>query len=431
MANVVVVGAQWGDEGKGKVVDLLTEYADVVVRFQGGANAGHTLVVEGETLILHLVPSGVLYPGKLCIIGDGVVVDPRALIEEMDGLRARGLLRQEENLLVSERAHMTLPYHRLVDTAREAHRGARRIGTTGRGIGPTYEDKIARVGIRFADLLDEEIFTEKLKAVLEERNAYLVHVLQQPQARFEAICEEYLGYARRLRPLVANTSLVIDQAMRQGKGVLFEGAQGTHLDVDHGTYPFVTSSNTVAGAACVGSGIGPTRITAVVGICKAYTTRVGEGPFPTELHDDCGGRLREDGQEYGATTGRPRRCGWFDAVLVRDAVRLNGLTGLALTKLDVLTGFPDLRVCTAYRYRGETFTEVPANFRVLEGCEPIYEELPGWDVRARGARRFEELPVNAQRYVRRLEEHVGAEFCMISVGPGRTETILLKNPFGQ
>ena len=361
MPAVVVVGAQWGDEGKGKVVDILAEHADIVVRFQGGNNAGHTLVVGDEKTVLHLVPSGVLHAGKVCVIGNGVVVDPVALLEEVDALRRRGYLADEHLLKISDRAHLIMPYHRAIDQARERLRGEGRIGTTGRGIGPTYEDKMARIGIRFADLLDEHSFADALRRTIAEKNVYLRTILKERALDYDRIFDEYQALRARLAPHVIDAGAYLDRALAAGQRVLFEGAQGTLLDVDHGTYPYVTSSNTVAGAACTGAGIAPQRITRVVGITKAYTTRVGSGPFPTELHDELGRKLREDGEEYGATTGRPRRCGWFDAVVARHAARLNGLNGVAITKLDVLRGLKTLRICVAYEYEGRRIDDFPAS----------------------------------------------------------------------
>jgi adenylosuccinate synthase len=429
MPAVVVVGAQWGDEGKGKVVDILAEHADVIVRYQGGNNAGHTLVVDGRKTILHLIPSGVLHPGKVCVIGNGVVVDPAILITEIDELRQRGYLPHDDLLKISDRAHLIMPYHRLIDQARERLRGEGRIGTTGRGIGPTYEDKMARIGIRFADLLDDETFTDALRHTIEEKNVYVRAMLKEQALDFEAIHTAYCRFRERLAPHVTDTSVYLHDTLHRSQRVLLEGGQGTMLDVDHGTYPYVTSSNTVAGAACTGTGIAPHQISAVVGIVKAYTTRVGSGPFPTELLDALGKKLQQDGDEFGSTTGRPRRCGWFDAVVARHAVRLNGMTGLALTKLDVLTGFDTIRVCTAYEFNGRRLRDFPASGAILRGLRPVYEELPGWRESLRGARSLNDLPANARAYVRRLEEVSGAPMVMISVGAGRTETILLKNPF--
>ncbi len=430
MANVAIIGTQWGDEGKGKVVDLYAEDADIIARFQGGNNAGHTLVVKGEQTILHLIPSGILHDGKICIIGNGVVVDPKVLIEEIDRLKKRGLLPANTKLFVSEKAHVIMPYHRRIDVARESHGLGKKIGTTGKGIGPAYEDKIARVGIRMCDLLDEEVFREKLNRNIEEKNFYLTRLFQEEPLDGEAIFNEYRSYAERIRPYVADTSLIMNDEIRKGKRILFEGAQGSHLDIDHGTFPYVTSSNTVAGNAACGTGVGPSVITTVVGICKAYTTRVGEGPFVTELTCEIGDSIREVGQEYGATTGRKRRCGWLDMVLVRQSVRLSGITGIALTKLDVLTGLDKLKICIGYETSQGKFTDsVPSNPRLLAQCRPIYEEMDGWKEDITKARDVEELPQTTRRYIERLEALAGVKLVLVSVGAGREETIILKNPF--
>ena len=377
MANVIIIGTQWGDEGKGKIVDLLAARADVVVRFQGGNNAGHTMVVDGEQFISHLVPSGILQ-GKTCLIGNGVVVDPAVLIEEMDYLDGKGIDVGIDRIKVSERAHLIMPYHQAIDLARENQKGDKKIGTTGRGIGPTYEDKATRRGVRFIDLLEPETFAEKVRTLLDEKNFYLKNYFSAATLDAEDIIDTYRRYADRLAPHVTNVSITLDEAIKSGHQVLFEGAQGTHLDIDHGTYPFVTSSNTVAGNACCGSGIGPGAVTDVIGIVKAYTTRVGAGPFPCELFDATGACIQEKGVEFGATTGRKRRCGWLDTVIVRNAVRLNGLTGLAITKLDVLGGLDELKICTGYEYKGSRLKDFPASLKVLAECTPLYETLPGW-----------------------------------------------------
>jgi len=429
MANVVVVGAQWGDEGKGKVVDIYTEHADDIVRYQGGNNAGHTLVVGSEKIVLHLIPSGILHEGKRCIIGNGVVLDPEVFIREITKLKESGRIKDDACLLLSESLHVIMPYHKQIDIAREAKSGDRKIGTTGRGIGPCYEDKIGRRGIRLMDLLNEEAFTRKLKEFLVEKNFLLENLLGEKPCSFEEILAEYRGYAQVLKKYVADTALVLDKDLKAGKKVLFEGAQGTLLDVDHGTYPYVTSSSTCAGGACTGSGVSPRDIHEIIGISKAYVTRVGSGPFPTELLEETGEQLRQTGGEFGATTGRPRRCGWFDAMVIRYSVRVNGLTGIALTKLDVLSDFDTIKVCTGYTYNGKPLETLPAALETFENCQPVYEELPGWRSDITGAQSFEELPENARRYVRRLEELAGCQIVMVSVGPRRDQTIVLRNPF--
>ncbi|CAG0969559.1 adenylosuccinate synthase [Geobacteraceae bacterium] len=429
MANVVVVGAQWGDEGKGKVVDIYTEHADDVVRYQGGNNAGHTLVVDGEKTILHLIPSGILHEGKRCVIGNGVVLDPEVFIMEITRLKEKGRLKDDSALLVSESVHIIMPYHKRIDLAREAKSGDKKIGTTGRGIGPTYEDKIGRRGIRLMDLLDPEIFARKLREYLEEKNFILEKMFGEEPLSFDEVYTTYSGYAEILRKYVANTSLILHKDIEAGKKLLFEGAQGTLLDVDHGTYPFVTSSSTCVGGACTGTGVSPREIHEIIGISKAYVTRVGSGPFPTELLDAEGEKLRQAGNEFGSTTGRPRRCGWFDAMVVRFAVRVNGLTGVALTKLDVLNDFDTIKICTGYTYEGKPVEDLPANLAVFEKCQPVYEEMPGWKCDISGARRFEDLPEKARQYVHRLEELTGCPIVLVSVGPGRDQTMILRNPF--
>lgn len=427
--NVAVIGAQWGDEGKGKVVDLFSQNADIVVRFQGGNNAGHTLVVNGVKTVLHLVPSGALHPDKFCVIGNGVVIDPEVLLGEIARLKEKGHLLDDSLLRISEEAHLIMPYHKAIDRARERLRGKGKIGTTGRGIGPAYEDKVARVGIRLIDLLEEDTFYEKLRANLEEKNIYLKTVLKEKTMSFNEIHDTYCAYRESLRGYVTNTGLFLERQIKAGKKVLFEGAQGTLLDVDHGTYPFVTSSNTVIGEACTGTGVGPQNIHQVIGISKAYTTRVGSGPFPTELKGPEGKKLAKDGDEFGATTGRPRRCGWFDAVGVRHAARINGITGLALTKLDVLTGFKKIKICTAYRCEGEIYHDFSSSLRVMKKAKPVWEELEGWDAPLSSARKLADLPINAQRYIRRLEEILETKMVLASVGPSREQTIMFKDPF--
>jgi len=429
MSCVVVVGTQWGDEGKGKIVDLLTRHADVVVRFQGGNNAGHTLVVGQDKFILHLIPSGILHTEKQCLIGNGVVVDLEVLQKEILTLQDRGIAVSPKNLGLSERAHLILPYHKHLDLAREEQKGKASIGTTGRGIGPCYEDKVARIGIRVIDLLDPEAFAEKLKINLKEKNFIFKQFLKVPPIDPRKIIKTFLPLAKFIRPYVTDVSIKIDQALTGNKNILFEGAQGTHLDIDHGTYPYVTSSNPVAGSVCPGAGIGPTRIQSVIGIVKAYSTRVGGGPFPTELTNEVGLALREKGGEYGATTGRPRRCGWLDAIMLRDSARLNGLTQLAITKLDVLTGQKKIKICTGYSYKNQTLTSMPAQIKLLEACRPIYEEWEGWSENIDGIRKKENLPRATQNYLKRIEELVHVPIGIISVGPDREETLFQNNPF--
>jgi adenylosuccinate synthase len=429
MSCVVVVGTQWGDEGKGKVVDLLTRHADVVVRFQGGNNAGHTLVVGKEKFILHLIPSGILHSEKQCLVGNGVVVDLEVLQKEILALQERGIAVSPKNLGLSERAHLILPFHKHLDLAREAQKGKDSIGTTGRGIGPCYEDKVARIGIRVIDLLDPTVFAEKVETSLKDKNFIFEQLLKVSTIDPKEIINLYLPLAEFIRPYVTDVSIKIDQALDGNKNILFEGAQGTHLDIDHGTYPYVTSSNPVAGSVCPGAGVGPTKIQSVVGIVKAYTTRVGAGPFPTELNDEMGLALREKGGEYGATTGRPRRCGWLDAVVLKDSARLNGLTQLAITKLDVLTGQKKIKICTGYSYNNQTLTSMPAQLKVLEACLPIYEEWEGWSEPIEGIRNRTDLPQATQNYLKRIEELVKVPIGIISVGPDREETLFQDNPF--
>jgi len=428
VANIVIVGTQWGDEGKGKIVDLLSEFSDFVVRFQGGNNAGHTIVVNGEQFISHLVPSGILQK-NICLIGNGVVVDPEVLVQELDNLNKKGIDVGSDTLKISEKAHIIMPYHKQIDLAREKKKGDKKIGTTGRGIGPCYEDKACRRGIRFVDLIDFEGFTEKIKSILEEKNFYLKNYLSSETVDPESIIGPYKEYAERLAPHVVNISIVMNQAIKANKQILFEGAQGTHLDIDHGTYPYVTSSNTISGNACCGAGIGPKEITGVVGIVKAYTTRVGEGPFPTELFDEIGDAIQVKGAEFGATTGRKRRCGWLDSVILRNSARLNGLTGLAITKLDVLGELESLKICNAYEYNGEVIHDFPASIKILGACKPVLETLPGWSEDITGVRKIEDLPQNAKNYLKRIEELTETPINIVSVGPGRDETIIVNNPF--
>jgi adenylosuccinate synthase len=417
--NIAVIGAQWGDEGKGKIVDLLTPRFSFVARYQGGHNAGHTVFVGGTKFVLHLIPSGILHRGVTCIIGNGVVVDPHALFREVDALAGMGI-ETDGRLLVSDRAHLILPYHRELDVLSEARRGDRKIGTTSRGIGPAYEDKIARRGLRVCDLRHPDTVADRIRENVTARN----RVIPEPRLEWQEVLAELLAIGERLEPLIADTSAVIIEAMRAGKHVLFEGAQGTLLDIDHGTYPFVTSSNGTAGGICTGLGVPPRAVGGVLGVAKAYTTRVGEGPLPTELLDEMGERLRESGQEYGASTGRPRRCGWYDAVAVRFAARVNGLDALALTKLDVLDGLERIAICTGYQLGDRIITEFPADLQLLAECRPIYESLPGWPEPTRGVRRFSELPPAARDYVRRLEEVTGAPAAIISTGSDRDDTIV-------
>lgn len=427
MAAIVVIGTQWGDEGKGKIVDYLAERADIVVRYQGGSNAGHTVVVHGQEFKLHLVPSGILYPGKLCVIGNGVVLDPAVLLQELEDMRQRGV--DTSGLRISNRAHVIMPYHRRLDEVDEDKRGGGKIGTTKRGIGPCYMDKDARVGIRVGDLLDEEEFTRLLAQNLESKNILLERVYGADGFDLQQIKQEYMGYAARLRPYVTDTSVLLNAAIDDGRKVLFEGAQATLLDIDHGTYPYVTSSHPVAGGACIGAGVGPTKISKVVGVVKAYTTRVGEGPFPTELRDATGDAIRESGHEYGTTTGRPRRCGWLDGCIVRYAAHVNGLDYLAITRLDVLDTLPVLKLCVGYQYQGRLLDEFPANLKVLQAVTPVYEELPGWQQDISGIRRYQDLPANARRYVERLSAVSGVPIGIVSVGPNRDQTVVVEKIF--
>ena len=430
MANVVIVGTQWGDEGKGKVVDLLTQYADYVVRFQGGNNAGHTLVVEGKKYVFHLIPSGILYENKKCVIGNGVVIDPTVLLDEMTELTEAGLPVTPERLIISHNAHLIMPYHKLLDGADEkSKKEGAKIGTTGRGIGPCYGDKILRNGIKAGDILDESLFREKLRENIDEKNFLLTKKYNCEPISFDDILREYLEHAEKLAPYIGNVSVELDQARKAGKHILFEGAQGTQLDIDHGTYPFVTSSNTVSGNACTGSGFGPSHIDEVIGILKAYTTRVGEGPFPSELFDETGEALQKKGGEFGATTGRTRRCGWLDTVVANEAVRLNGITGMAITKLDVLSGQKTLKVATSYEADGARFEAMPGNIRTTAKLKPVYEETDGWQEEISQATSVDDLPAKARDYVKWIEDLTETPAMLISVGPGREQTMLLRNPF--
>ncbi len=428
MANIVVVGTQWGDEGKGKIVDLLTAEADVVVRYQGGANAGHTVVIGDQQYILHLIPSGVMHRGKKCMIGNGVVIDPGTLLEEMEGLTGRGMTL-DNNLFISKNAHVIMPYHKALDSANEDRKGGKKLGTTGRGIGPCYMEKMARTGVRMSDLVTPEWLLDKVRHNVAEYNTLFQSVYGIEGFDADKVYEEYKAYGEKLAPYVADTALMLHRAAEEGKDILFEGAQGTMLDVDHGTYPFVTSSSSTSGGACTGTGLGPTRIDGVLGVAKAYTTRVGAGPFTTELTDKAGDLLQSRGKEFGATTGRRRRCGWFDSVVVRYAVRINGITGLCLTKLDVLDECDKIYICTAYKYKGEILKEMPSEPYVFARCEPIYEEMPGWKSSTAGKTSLSELPQATLDYISRLEDLSGVGFAMISTGPGRDETIINYNPF--
>lgn len=426
MANVVVVGAQWGDEGKGKITDLLSKSADVVVRYQGGVNAGHTVVVKDQVFKLHLIPSGILYPDTECIIGCGTVIDPKVLIAELDQIEALNV--STKNLLISETAHVTMPYHRLIDQASEERRGTHKIGTTGRGIGPTYADKSERTGIRVIDLMDSDLLRAKLRWTVEYKNVILEKLYELPPLDPKAVIDEYLGYAERLRPHVVDSSLKIYDAIKRKRNILFEGAQGTLLDLDHGTYPYVTSSNPVAGGACVGTGVGPTMIDRVIGVAKAYTTRVGEGPFPTELHGTMGELLCDRGAEFGTTTGRKRRCGWFDAVIGRYAVRINGLDCLAITKLDVLDELEEIKVCVAYEVDGERCHDFPSNSQNFARCQPIYETVPGWKQSTADCRSLEDLPQEALNYLKFLAELMEVPIAIVSLGASRDQTIIVEDP---
>jgi adenylosuccinate synthase len=422
MAGIVLVGAQWGDEGKGKITDLLADDMDYVVRFQGGNNAGHTIIHGGRTLKLHLIPSGIMYPHITPVIGNGVVIDPKVLLEEMDELEADGLTTRR--LLISCNAHLIMPYHRDLDGASEKRLGGNEIGTTRRGIGPAYQDKASRLGLRVQDLTDEKIFRAKLETALSEKNAILKKIHGLPTYTVDEITAEYMGYAERIRPHIADTSVIINTALRADQWVFFEGAQGTLLDIDHGTYPFVTSSSPTAGGACTGTGVGPKRIDRVLGIAKAYITRVGSGPFPTELHDEVGELLTRVGGEFGTTTGRQRRCGWYDGVIVRYAVQVNGLTDLVITKLDVLSELDTIKVCTAYEYDGRPHRDLPCHQTAFHHAKPIYEELPGWREDITGCRTFEDLPKNARDYITFIEDLAEVPVSIIAVGPSREQTIM-------
>ncbi len=427
MSSVVLIGTQWGDEGKGKIVDVLTPNADYVVRFQGGNNAGHTLVINQKKYIFHLIPSGIFHPHTTCVIGNGVVVDPEVLINEIEKLKKEGINIGPEKLLISEKAHVIMPYHKALDHAREG-KAKNKIGTTGRGIGPCYEDKVGRRGFRLIDLTYPEYFKDRLKTVLEEKNV-LLNYLGYKSLSFEEIYEKYVKFGEYLKPYLTNVSAVLWEARKKGKKILFEGAQGTFLDIDHGTYPYVTSSNTVAGNVCCGTGLGPVVIDLVLGVVKAYTTRVGGGPFPTELKDSLGDYLREKGEEYGSTTGRPRRCGWLDLVIVKTAIRLNGIKGIAITKLDVLSGLEKIKICIGYEYNGKFIKDFPPTLLELEKIKPVYKELSGWKENIRGIKKFEDFPEPVKIYLKTIEEYLETPIYIISLGPERENCLILKNPF--
>jgi adenylosuccinate synthase len=429
MSTVVAVGAQWGDEGKGKIVDWLGPQADLVARFQGGNNAGHTIVVDGETTVLHVVPSGILHPGSVNLIGPGVVVDPGILLGEIAKLEARGILKDPSRIRVSGRAHVILSWHTALDAAREERAGEGKIGTTGRGIGPCYEDKVARRGVRIADLRQPDELRTKLESIAEQKNVELTKIHGAEPIDVDELYTQCLEWGQQLDPYIDHTGRILDRSLRAGKNILFEGAQGTFLDIDHGTYPFVTSSNCVAGAVCTGSGVGPTRIDRVLGITKAYTTRVGSGPFPTELFDATGEELRRAGAEFGATTGRPRRCGWLDAVLLREAVTVNGLTDLAINKLDILSGFDEIKICTAYDIDGKITEDFPMTLGETERAKPVYETMPGWSEDVSKLTSIEQFPANARRYIERIEALAEVPAALLSVGPGREETIIVRELF--
>ncbi len=424
MSVKIVVGSQWGDEAKAKIVDFLAVDADYVVRFQGGANAGHTVKVEGNEFIFHLIPSGIMYPEKICVIGNGVVLDPTALMDEIAELRERGI-DVDGRLFISQKAHLVMPYHKLLDQAAERHKGKNSIGTTGRGIGPAYRDKAARVGIRIVDLLDRDVFIGKLRHNVREANDVLTKIYGYEPLNLDEIAEAFLEFDRKIDPYVKDITLLLYDGAKAGKNILFEGAQGALLDIDHGTYPYVTSSNTIAGAACIGTGVGPTLIDEVIGVMKAYTTRVGNGPFPTEFDDEFAQMIRDVGGEYGATTGRPRRCGWFDGVIGRYSARINGLSSLAVTKLDVLDALPEVKICTGYRYGKRILDNFPADIDVLGSVEPVYETHPGWMRPTRDIRRLDDLPANAQSYLARISEIVETPIKYISIGSDREQTIIV------
>jgi adenylosuccinate synthase len=426
MSSLVVIGTQWGDEGKGKIVDLLAENANAVVRFQGGNNAGHTMVVNGKQYISHLLPSGILQ-GKTCMIGNGLVVDPKVLLEEIDFFEQKGFHISPEKLYISERAHVIMPHHKLIDSGREQLMGKSKIGTTGRGIGPCYEDKAARTGIRFVELCDPVLLETAITKILQEKNHYIEHYLKMTSCDVKQVIQEYQDYGTRLKPYVKNVSVALSGMI--DKNILFEGAQGTHLDINHGTYPFVTSSSTLAANASIGAGVGPNDLHEILGIVKAYTTRVGQGPFPTELMDDIGDQIQEKGAEFGATTGRRRRCGWLDLMLIKNAAILNGLTSLAITKLDVLTGLEEIKFCIGYNYQGQEIEGFPGNLNVLGECQPVYETSPGWTEDISHIRKFDDLPEETRLYLKKIEAMTVVPIVMVSVGPARDQTIMIRDPF--
>lgn len=420
MSNIVIIGAQWGDEGKGKIIDILAKDADYIVRFQGGNNAGHTVVVEDEDFIFHLIPSGILHKGKICVIGNGVVIDPKALLDEIRQLKSKGI-NASGSLFISDEAHLIFPYHNMLDSLRESKRG--KIGTTKRGIGPCYADKVSRCGIRIQELLDREVFKKRLKANIDEKNKIFHALYKFKGFSFQEIYKEYLNYGREIKRYATNTAFLLNTAIRNKKRILFEGAQGTLLDIDHGTYPYVTSSNATAGGACTGTGVGPNKIDKVIGVVKAYTTRVGEGPFPTQFEPQLLEEIRRKGNEYGATTGRPRRCGWFDALIGRYSVMINGIDELVVTKLDVLDDLDKIKVCVGYRYKEKVYKDFPTDMRIVEGCTPVYEVCDGWGEDTSAVEKFKDLPQNAKRYIKRLEKLLGAKVSMISTGSQRKQLI--------
>ena len=425
MPNLVIVGSQWGDEGKGRIVDLLAERVDIVARYQGGNNAGHTIVIGDKSIILHHIPSGILRTGKISVIGNGVVIDPSILLEEINYLESAGYTVDGNNLKVSDRAHVIMPYHKEIDATREDRLGKDKIGTTGRGIGPVYEDKFARRGIKISDILEEEVFEERLGTVIEERNLYLTKVLNKKPVEIDEVIEQYLGYGEKLRPFVTDTTLLLNNYIKEGKSILFEGAQGTLLDIDFGTYPYVTSSNAGSGGVSIGTGVEPKAIDKIIGDVYVYTTSVGEGPFPSEDTNTTGERLRKEGMEYGATTGRSRRCGWLDIVALKYSIRINGITSIALTKLDVLSGFEKIRLCIGYKYKNKIINEFPSNLNILYNCEPVYEDIEGWKENIGEVKEFNDLPENAKKYIERIEDLTGTSIWLVSVGPSREKIIEL------